>query len=58
MYVKRNIEARLFNHCCGGKGIIIAYCEYVFVASSIHCEKHLLDTAICGLSSGKFFTII
>ena len=52
MYVKRNIETRLCNHCCGGKGVIIAYCEYVVVGSGIHCEKRLLHTAICGLSSG------
>jgi hypothetical protein len=32
MYTKRNIEARLCNHCCSGKEIItITYSECVFV---------------------------
>jgi hypothetical protein len=32
MYVQRKIEARLRNHCCSGKAIIITYSECVSVA--------------------------
>ena len=35
MYTERNIEARLCNHYCSGKGISIKYSEYVFVALGI-----------------------
>jgi len=31
MYVSRNIEARLCNHCCSEKAISITYSECVFV---------------------------
>ena len=35
LYVQRNIEVRLCNHCFSGKAISIKYCESVFVALGI-----------------------
>jgi len=38
MYIKRNIEARTWNHCCSGSSIIITYCKPVFVAHAPYCH--------------------
>ena len=35
MYVQRNTEARLCNHCCTRKAMSITYSECVFVALGI-----------------------
>jgi len=35
MYVKRNIDARSFNHCCSGKTMSITQLMCVFVALGI-----------------------
>ena len=35
MYVQRNIDAPLWNHCYNGKAVIITYSECVFVALGI-----------------------
>jgi hypothetical protein len=40
MYV-RNIEARLCNHCCSGKSIIITYSECMSVDLGIQHMHHL-----------------
>jgi len=38
--VSRNIEARLFNHCCRGKAINITYSGCVFVVLHIQHAQH------------------
>ena len=37
MSVWRNVEVCWGNPCNSGKAMSITYCEYVFVASGIHC---------------------
>ena len=41
MYVKRNTEARSYNHCCYGKAICITNCECVFVDLRIQHAKSM-----------------
>ena len=59
MYVERDIETRACNRCCGGRAIVIAYAECVFVALGIQhamCMRHIV---ICALPrSTTFFHII
>jgi hypothetical protein len=38
MYVSRNNETGLCNHCCSGKAISITYSENVFVAAGISMQ--------------------
>ena len=40
LYVQHNTEARLHNHCCCGKVIIINYYVYVFVVLVIQHANH------------------
>ena len=59
MYVERNIEMHLRNHCCSGKAIRITYSECAFLTLRIQhamCMRHIV---ICGLPrSTEFFDII
>ena len=58
MYAKRDIKARLCNHCCSGKAISITQSECVFVALGIQQAMRMLHF-ICGPPrSTKFFNII
>jgi hypothetical protein len=51
MYVQRNIEARLCNHCCRGKAIRITYSECVFLALVIQSNMQyacaILSSVAC-----------
>ena len=49
MYVQRNIEARLCNHCGSSNAIYITYSESVFVALVTQNTKRRLPIVICGL---------
>ena len=46
MYVQRNIEARLCNHCCSGKAISITYSECVSGALGTQREKCMRHTEV------------
>jgi len=46
MFVERNMEAHLCNHCCGGKAISITYSECVSVALGIQHAKHIHHTIL------------
>jgi hypothetical protein len=55
MYVERNIEMHLRNHCCSGKAIRITYSECAFLTLRIQhamCMRHIV---ICGLPSSTIF---
>ena len=41
MYIQRNTEARLCNHCCSGKARHITYSECVFVALGNQNAMHM-----------------
>jgi hypothetical protein len=55
IYVQREIEARLYNHCCSGKTISIIYSELVFVALDIH---HAVRIRPITLSSEACLTLL
>jgi len=55
MYVSRNNEVHLSNHCCSRREINIAYSEGVFVASGIQHAMCTLHTIICDLSGSTIF---
>jgi len=55
VYVERNIEARLCNHCCSGKEINITYSECVCIALSIRHAMRMHHVVVYGLSSSQFF---
>jgi hypothetical protein len=55
MYVERNIEARLCNHCCSGKAVTITYSECVSVALVIQLAMSMLHIVICGPSDCTIF---
>jgi hypothetical protein len=46
MYVKRNIEALSWNHCCSRKAIRITYSEYVSIALGIERVKRMRHIVI------------
>jgi len=52
---KRNIEARLCNHCCSGKAISVTYSEGVFVALGIQHATCTRRIVFCGLSGCTLF---
>jgi hypothetical protein len=58
MYVYRNNEARLCNHCCSGRAISITHSECVFVALGIQHATHISHTVICGLSGSTIFSTL
>jgi hypothetical protein len=50
MYVERNIEGRLRNHCWSGEAISITYSECAFLALGIQPAMRMRHIVICGLS--------
>jgi hypothetical protein len=50
MYIQRNIEECLCNHCCSGKAVSITYSQRVSVALRIQHAMRLRHVVICGLS--------
>jgi len=59
MYVQRNIEARLCNHCVSGNAVSLIYSECMYVALGIQHAMHVRHIAICGIfGSAIFFHII
>jgi hypothetical protein len=55
MYVKRNIESHLRNHCCRGKGVGVTYSECVFVAVVTQHAKFMRHVVVCALFSFTIF---
>jgi hypothetical protein len=55
MYVSRNNEALLWNHCCCAEAICIAYSECMFVALVIQHAMRMRHIVVCGLSDSKYF---
>jgi len=53
MHVKRNIEARSYNHCCTGKAICITYGECVFVALGVQHAMRKRHFVVCGVPRCK-----
>ena len=58
MYVKRNIEARSYNHCDNGKAIAITYSECLSVALGILHTMRMRRTVIFGLHDSTIFFYI
>jgi len=59
MYVWRNIEARLCDHCCSGKARINTSSECAFVALSMQQVMHMRCIVICDLfGSTVFFHVL
>ena len=57
MYVQHNTEARLCNHCCRKKAIIITYSECVSVALVIQhakCMCHIILSSVACLALPNF----
>jgi hypothetical protein len=66
---KRDIETRSRNHCWRGKGISIAYSEYVFLALGTQYAKRMrrytLSSVVCSVllysstlfTNGTFFVV-
>ena len=50
MYSQRNIQARPYIQCCGGKAISVTYCECVFEALGIRHPAHMRHVILCGLT--------
>ena len=55
VYVKRNFETSLWNHCCSGKAMSITYPECVFAALGTQLAMRLSHTVICGVFGSKLF---
>ena len=59
MYVQRNNEVRLLNHCCHGKAISITYAGCVFVALVIQHAmrmRHVILSCVVSLVPPYFST--
>ena len=55
MYVERNIDARSFNHCCGGKATSITYSECVFRTIGSQHAMRMHRIVVCGLPGATIF---
>ena len=51
MYVSRNNEVHLCNHCCSRRAINITYCKSVFVTLGMQHAMRMRHTVICDLST-------
>jgi len=55
VYVERNIEECLCNHCYSGTAISITYSECMFVALGIQHAMHMCHIVTCGLTLSTIF---
>jgi hypothetical protein len=55
MYVERNNEARLHNHCCYSKAISMTYSECLFIALDFQHVMLTRRIVNCGLSGSTIF---
>jgi hypothetical protein len=51
MFVQRNIEVHLCNHCCGDKAISTTYPECVFVALVIQHAENMCAVILSSVAS-------
>jgi len=59
MYVQRNTETRVCNHCYSGKAICIKYSERVSVALGIQHAMRMRYISVCDVSRcTMYFNII
>ena len=58
MYVWRNTEGRLRNHCCSGKAMSITYSVCVLIELGIQYADRMRHIVICGQPRSAIFNHI
>ena len=58
MYVSRNNEVHLCNHCCSRRAINITYCKSVFVTLGMQHAMRMRHIVICGLPPTQHFSTL